>query len=179
MRIIKKVLFFIILFTGLMVAAFFDYADRNIIYSKFTSEEERIEFTFHKGVEDIKQAYERNYDNPTYLFPRGDVNKVLIFKNIPFVSRLTGRMINKSEILDFIRNPENFDWSETTWSIDEAEYILRFYDIENKEIGKMWICLNDCGMTATLPFAPTIKFGGLSRTGKDRISKILKQSSLK
>lgn len=50
MRIIKKVLFFVILFTGLMVAAFFDYSDRNIIYSKFTSHAERIEFTFHKGI---------------------------------------------------------------------------------------------------------------------------------
>jgi hypothetical protein len=77
-------------------------------------------------------------------------------------------------MINFLNNPENFSWGETTWSLNEAEYILRFYNSENEEIGKVWFCLEGCGMTKSIPFSPNMKFGGISQVGKVRIAEILK-----
>ena len=98
----------------------------------------------------------------------------MIYKNIPVLSRLTGKEINKNALLNFVNNPNNFDWGETTWALEESEYFLRFYDYNNNEVGKIWLCLNKCGMTQSIPFSPTMKFGGLSVEGRLKLSKILK-----
>jgi len=175
MRIFKKIIIIIILLIGVVVIGFFDHADRSLIYSKHTTEEELTEFRLHKTVEEIKTAYEKHFLDPDYIFPRKQVEKVRIYKNVPFISRLSSKKIDKRKILDFVNNPENFDWSETTWTINESEYIFRFYDSENIEIGKIWICLNDCGMTESIPFAATMKFGTLSKIGRENISEIIKK----
>ncbi len=175
MRIFKKILIATILIIGLIVLGFLDHADRSIVYSKYIPEEELKEFTLYKTIEEVKQAYERHYNDTAYQFPRGEVKKVLIYKNLPIISRLTKREVDKDKIIDFVNNPENFDWDETTWTIDESEYILRFYDLKNNEIGKIWICMTDCGMTESIPFSPTMKFGVLSLIGRDRLTKMINE----
>lgn len=175
MRSFKKIIFIVILIIGVLGIGLFDHADRSLIYSKHTPEDELKVFRLHKTLEEIKAAYENHYFNPDYSFPRKKVEKVKIYKNIPLISRLTGKEIDKNEILDFVSNPDNFDWSETTWTINESEYIFRFYNHKNVEIGKIWICLNDCGMTESIPFSPTMKFGALSKLGKENISEIIQK----
>ncbi|MNR45208.1 hypothetical protein D3C85_1640290 [compost metagenome] len=81
--------------------------------------------------------------------------------------------LNKSDLLLFFNNLINFNWSETTWHLNEAEYILRFYDNKNNEIGKIWLCLQCCGMTKSMPFSPNMKYGGLSKIGKKNINRII------
>ena len=78
-----------------------------------------------------------------------------------------------SEVIAFFNNPINFDWGETTWEVTESEYILRFYSKQDKEIGKIWLCLEGCGMTKSIPFSPNMKYGGLSEIGKEGIEKII------
>jgi len=173
MRLLKIFVLIILLTSGLFFLILLDKADRSIIYSRYTPEEEFTEFRMYKTTEEVKRAYERHFKDTIYKFPRQKVNKVKIFKNIPIISRLTGRKLNETEIISFFNNPENFDWNETTWSLDESEYILRFYDYNNEVIGKIWICLKDCGMTESIPFAPTMKFGALTETGRKQIEKII------
>ena len=99
----------------------------------------------------------------------------MIYKNVPIFSRLTGKKVEKRQFLDFVNNPNNFDWGETTWALEKSEYIVRFYDFDNDERGKMWLCLKECGMTESIPFSPTMKFGGLSSAGRLKLSKIIKE----
>jgi hypothetical protein len=175
MKIFKKILIVTILILGFLVLGFLDHADRSIIYSKYVPEEGLKEFTLYKTIEEVKQAYERHFNDTIYRFPRCEVKKVLIYKNIPVISRLTKREVDKNKIVDFVNNPDNFDWGETTWTINESEYILRFYDYKNKEIGKIWLCMTDCGMTESIPFSPNMKFGGLSFIGRDRLTKMINE----
>ena len=83
------------------------------------------------------------------------------------------RFARKTEIVSFFNNPANFDWSETTWKVTDSEYILRFYNNQDEEIGKVWLCTEDCGMTKSIPFSPNMKYGSLSETGKERVKKII------
>ena len=142
MRIYKKILIATILILGLIVLGFLDHADRSIIYSKFTTEEELDEFTLYKSTEEVKQAYERHFNDTIYRFPRCEVRKVFIYKNIPIISRLTKKEVDKNKITDFVNNPDNFDWGENTWTINESEYIFRFYDFKIKRLvrfGFVWL----------------------------------------
>ena len=173
MRIFKIILISIVLILGFIVLGFLDHADRSIVSSKAASEKELKDFYSYKTPEEIKQAYERHFNDVNYRFPRCEVKKVSIYKNIPVISRLTKKEVDKNQIIDFVNNPENFDWDETTWNINDSEYILRFYDFENKEIGKIWVSITDCGMTESVPFAPTMKFGGLSLIGTEKLKKMI------
>ena len=47
------------------------------------------------------------------------------------------------------------------------------YNKENKEIGKVWLCLEVCGMTESEPFSPNMKYGRLSEIGKEKLNFIL------
>ena len=73
----------------------------------------------------------------------------------------------------FFNNPDNFSWGETTWSLDESDYILRFFDENDKLIGQIWICLEGCKMTFADPFTPNMKYGGLSKEGTEKLIKLL------
>lgn len=106
-----------------------DIADRDIFYSRHIPEEVIKEFHFYKTIDEVQKAYERNYGNPEYLFPRGNVEKVKIYKNQFLTSRITSKTLsneNAKSTIDFLNDPDNFDWGETTWSLNESEYILRF-----------------------------------------------------
>jgi hypothetical protein len=119
--------------------------------------------------------YVSHFGDSKYMFPRQNVDKIKLFKNIPFIESLTSRTLKKefnSDIVNFFNDSTNFDWGETTWSYSESEYILRFYNNE-KVVGKMYLCLDKCGMTESRPFTPNTKFGGLTSDGQKEIKEIL------
>jgi uncharacterized protein YxeA len=165
---------FIIIIIGFLIVS--DVFDRGQYYSTFTPKEEMIEFYIYKTTEEQEKAFEKNFGNVKYNFPREKVVKVKLFKNRFLLSRLTSKTLSessKSEVMSFFNNPVNFDWGETTWKVAESEYILRFYNQEDKEIGKIWLCLEGCGMTKSIPFSPNMKYGGLSKIGKEGVEKII------
>ncbi len=51
---------------------------------------------------------------------------------------------------------------------------LDFLIKKNNEIGVLWLCWKDCGMTSSKPFSPNMKYGGLSQKGKINFADILK-----
>lgn len=176
MRLIKSIVLVVLAVIGIGTLVALDIADRDIIYSLHTPEEEMNEFHLYKTTGEVKKAYERNYDNPKYLFPRGKVEKIKLYKNQFLISRITSKTLsneNAIAMVDFLNTPNNFDWTETTWRLTESEYILRFFDNDNNEIGKIWLCLEECGMTKSIPFSPNMKFGGLSMTGRENLKDLL------
>ena len=165
----------IIILIGILIII--DIADRDIYYSIHIPKKEMTEFHFYQSIEEKKQAYEKKYGNSEWNFPKGKTETIKLYKNKLLISRISAKTLSKrskKEMINFLNNSENFNWSETTWSLNEAEYILRFYNSENKEIGKVWLCLEGCGMTKSIPFSPNMKFGGISQVGKSRIMEILK-----
>ena len=163
---------------GIGVLIAMDIADRDIFYSRHIPEEEIEEFHFYKRIDEVQIAYARNYKNPEYSFPRCNVEKVKIYKNQFLMSRITSRTLsnkNAKSTIDFFNDPKNFDWGETTWSLKESEYILRFFDNQDNEIGKVWLCIEGCGMTESIPFSPNMKFGGLSNLGRENLDRLLKR----
>jgi hypothetical protein len=157
-----------------------DKSDRGLLYSEYIPAEEISEFYLHENNDKIQESFKKNFGNPKYDFPRCSVKKIKVLDNVPLVSRLTSNTITEKNkidfILDFFNNPKNFDWGETTWSINESEYIFRFYDEENNEIGTVWLCFKGCGMTDARPFSPNMKFGGLSELGKLRMKELLNKT---
>ena len=178
MKILKKILMVtgILLIVSLFI--FWDVADRGQFYSKRIPIDELNEFLMHKTTEQQEEAFEKHFGFGKYQFPREQVSEVKLFKNNLFISRLTSKTVSelsKADLLTFFNNPSNFDWSETTWDLSDSEYILRFYNKENKEIGKVWLCLKDCGMTESEPFSPNMKYGALSKVGKKNLDFILNE----
>ncbi|REG90441.1 hypothetical protein C8P67_1258 [Flavobacterium aquicola] len=164
----------ILLIVGLI--SIWDLFDRGLFYSRHISTDELNEFYMYKTWEQQEKAFEKNFGVEKYKFPRKKVSEIKLFKNTFLTSRITSKTIsnlNKSELISFFNNPINFHWSETTWSLDESEYILRFYDDKDNEIGKIWLCLEGCGMTESIPFSPNMKYGGLSKTGMENINRII------
>lgn len=124
----------------------------------------------------IEKYYESFFNNPKYKFPRKNTAYIKLYKNRFLISRLTSNTFDsqsKDELIKFFNNPINFNWSETTWSINESEYIIRFFDEDDNEIGKVFLCLKGCGMTKSLPFSPNMKFGGLSDFGMKKLLGII------
>ncbi|PZD79180.1 hypothetical protein [Mesonia sp. K7] len=179
MKIVLKIvlIFVILIFLGILIIS--DIADRNQYYSKYTPEEELKIFMWKDGYDeyqDHRDVYKDHFNNEKYRFPRKKVSKVKLFKNSFLISRLTSTTIsetNKISIIKFFNNPSNFDWSETTWDLSESEYILRFYNQENKVIGKIWFCLQSCRMTESEPFSPSMKYGGLSKNGRKKLKTLI------
>lgn len=176
-KVLNKI--FVLLFLPIIVITvlyFFDVSDRGILYSRHIPNDIFEEFYLHKTTEDVQEAYIKNFNNPKYNFPREKIDKIKIYKNSPFISRLTSKTISKKtegQILTLFNSPNNFSWSETTWSLKESAYILRFFDINNNEIGKLWLCLDSCGMVETIPFTPNIKYGSLNELGTEKLNQIL------
>ncbi len=154
----------------------YDTVDRNQYYSLDTPKEEFKIFFMHKTTEEQEKAFAQNFGNEKYRFPRKKVTEIKLYKNVLLVSRLTSKKVtenDKKKLLNFFNNPENFSWGETTWSKEESEYILRFFDEKENEVGKIWLCIEDCGMTKSIPFSPNMKYGGLSKLGRESIKDIL------
>jgi hypothetical protein len=176
MKILKKITIFLVIIIAVIITMIFDNNDRNQFYSVATPEEELKTFFMHKTSEEQEKAYEVNFGNKKYIFPRQKVAKIKLYQNTFLISRITSKEISESDkikLLNFFNNPENFSWGETTWDLDESEYILRFFDEKEIEVGKIWLCLEDCGMTKSIPFSSNMKYGGLSKSGKEKIKEIL------
>lgn len=144
MELKKKMFFVALIVVGVGALIAIDKADRDIFYSRSISEEEIKEFHNSKTIDEVQEAYERNYENPDYAFPRGNVEEVKIYKNQFLISRITSRTLsneNAMSAIDFFNDPDNFDWGETTWRLSESEYILRFFDSQENEIGTVWLCV--------------------------------------
>ncbi|WP_422104378.1 hypothetical protein [Winogradskyella sp.] len=178
----KKILIITLILIGIIAGYFLELDDRlnnngnGISHMAFIDNEYRLGDE-NKDEEHPKELYKRNFRNEDYKFPRTEVENIKIYKNLPFVSRLTGKSLSENqriELQKFFNSPENFDWTETTWTLKESEYILRFFDQDEAEIGKVWLCLNNCGMTFTNPFSPNMKFGSLNNAGIKKIESILK-----
>jgi hypothetical protein len=174
LKIIIKtlILFGLIAIIGFVV--FLDIADRDLIYSKSISTDELNEFYLNNDAQ--QEAFERNFGNIKYKFPREKVAKIKLYKNKFLISRLTSKNLSSESILNvklFFNNPDNFNWGETTWGLNEAEYILRFFNKKDEKIGQIWICIENCGMTEAIPFSPNMKYGGMSEKGNNKINEII------
>ena len=115
MKLLKKILFVVLIAIGIGVLIAMDIADRDIFYSRHIPEEEIKEFHFNKTIDEVQEAYTRNYKNPEYSFSRGNVEKVKIYKNQFLTSRITSRTLsseNAKSTVDFLNDPNNFDWEK-------------------------------------------------------------------
>lgn len=100
----------------------------------------------------------------------------MLFKNIPIIGVITSKTLKRNHIepfLKFCNDSVNFDWRETTWDITESKYYVRFYNSDNKVVGKIYFCLDDGEMTSAEPFCPAMKFGGLLATGLENMHKLI------
>jgi hypothetical protein len=164
--------FLIILFVVIGLLVFWYWADKkdyfNTDYKDLTtSEKKNFEWQYGDNGE-LMQRYRMYFFDSQYAFPRQQVTKVKLFRNIPMVSVFTSKTL-KAEYVDsfvtFCNDTTNFDWGETTWQLNESKYYCKLYNADGKTAGKIYFCLDDCGMTSSKPFAPTMKFGGLSTKG--------------
>jgi len=117
-------------------------------------------FSAQDSLTDIKQLYRKHFHDSLFRFPRRPVSKVILTKNIPFISRFTSHelsAVQTRQLLHFLNQPENFTWQTATMRYAQAEYIIYFYDDENRLTGKLWLCLS-CGQLKAVPFSPAMKF---------------------
>lgn len=179
-RLWKRVIYSTLVITLVGVVIVIDYADRHVLHSVNLPAEE-WDMLYPDGILiDNVQAYQSNFNNPKLAFPRDSVEAIVLYNNQFVIGRLTAYSFPKdqvSEVVELFNNPDNFSWGETTWSNDEAEYILRFYNSDGDEIGKVFICDQGCGMTRSYPFSPNMKFGGLSDKGKAALHQLLDKTN--
>ncbi len=152
-----------------------DQLDRNVYCETCISAEEMETFSSPKSIKALKSVYIENFGNPVYNFPRTSVKSIKVFKNRLILSRLSAVTISERELgdwVEFFNNPDNFTWKESDWTVKDSEFVVRFYDDEAEEVGKVWIC-RQCQMTKSIPFCPNMKFGGLSADGMTKIQDLL------
>jgi hypothetical protein len=121
----------------------------------------------------VKDFYQKHLTDSLYKFPRKQVVKVIVYKNIPLIGRLFKKQLSKKQqdsLLVFLNNSEHFNWENNPMHFSEADYILKFYDRSNRLIGKVWFCFK-CGRLKMTPFAPPMKFGVIA---KDQSAVLLK-----
>ncbi|WP_282030849.1 hypothetical protein [Winogradskyella eximia] len=181
MKILKKVLYTFGILALIGIVIIIDIADRGQFYSENLPTDEQNIFDWkdhYDEYQDHRNVYKEHFGFGKYKFPREYVSKIKLFKNDFLISRLTSKTVselNKADLITFFNNPSNFDWLETTWSISQSEYILRFYNEENKEIGKIWLSLDSSKMTESKPFTPNMKYGRLSAVGMKNLNFILNE----
>lgn len=145
---------------------------------KYFSDEEQKFFMYYKTVEESQEVIKSNWAKEKYQFPREEIITVKYYKNTPLISRLSSKTLSETQtkkLVSIINNPNNFDWSETTWGIKESNYFFRFFNKDDKEIGKLWVCHENCGMTEMKPWIPTTKYGGLSEIGKSKLAELVNE----
>lgn len=126
------------------------------------------------------ERYRKAFTDSQYAFPRQKVTKIKFFRNQQFASSLTSKTLKQEEISDFIifcNDTANFQWNESTWEKSESNYICRLYNKDGKVVGKIYICLDHCGMTRAVPFTPMMKFGGLSEKGINYLQGLIADKS--
>ncbi|MFD0864192.1 hypothetical protein ACFQ1M_18395 [Sungkyunkwania multivorans] len=174
----KKPFLFFLSIVSISILLVIDKADRNGIFSHQPTFENEDMALFNDNEVAIEDFYARFFGETKYRFPRRKTSYVKLYKNKWLLSRLTSKTANPNssdDLIKFFNNPVNFSWNETTWSVDESEYILRFFDSQDNQIGKVFLCLKDCKMTKSLPFSPNMKFGGLSDIGMNKIQRLISQ----
>jgi len=158
---------------GLLFLLYLDFntdsfkTDVNINYCDLTDTENEVFKWQNNDTFDIYQVYRKHMFDTVYLFPRQPVKTIRLFKNKPLIGIFNIKTLKENlnkEFIKFCNDSTNFDWGETTWEIFESEYCIKLYN-NNQIVGKMYFCLNDCGMTESRPFCPSMKFGGLSNKG--------------
>ena len=114
----------------LCILVYLDKNDRKYVTNDNGYRNQLSEFIDTSDVQ-TQLNFINEFKNPNFKFPREEVSRIVLFRNVFLISRLTKKEISKNsiqELIAFLNNPNNFDWGETTWSLDESEYILRFYD---------------------------------------------------
>lgn len=163
------------------LSAFWYVADRHDYFKGHyndLSEEQGEIFKWKDGdtSEKLMGRYRQYFSDSEYTFPRQSVSKVKMFKNIPMLGILTGKTLHQNLVdrfVEFCNDTANFTWAETTWEISESEYYFKLYSKDNDVVGKVYFCLEDCGMTHARPFCPSMKFGMLSENGLIGIRKLI------
>ena len=162
---------------SVLLISFLDFKDRYFFDSKIFDREIQNTFFNFESEEDVQKMIEKSFNNPKYKFPRKEVSYCKIYKNQFLISRITSKTLNQKDtkkLVNLLNSSENFDYYETTWDVNESEYLFRFFDKKNNEIGVLWLCWKDCGMTSSKPFSPNMNYGGLSKKGKINFADILK-----
>ncbi|WP_196886839.1 hypothetical protein [Aureivirga sp. CE67] len=175
MKFIKTLLIVFALCLGSVYLVYWDIGDRLLLDKLDKTEQIKLA----KPRNTIEENYKKEFNNPKFDFPGKEISKIKIYKNTPVISRFTAETLDKKqqeEIIQFFNNPENFSFEKTSWKIPDAEYIIRFFDKNKEEIGKVWLCLNDCEAVKSIPFSAKMKFGSLSEIGKKKIISILEQN---
>lgn len=128
----------------------------------------------------LSQVYRQHFADKELIFPRQHVSKVKLFKNIPIVSVFTAKTLKQNQVdsfLQFCNDTANFDWGETTFGLNDAEYFFRLFNSKGEVVGKIYCCIADCGHIFARPFSPSMKFGALSKTGLNKINELIGNKS--
>jgi hypothetical protein len=160
MKRFKKLLLTLCVIAGLLTLWYL--VDKNDYFQadyKILPASQRQIFEWQKGddAEKLMRRYKQHFLDSQYAFPRQNVTKVKLFRNIPMISALSGKTLKHDYVDDFLHfcnDTSNFHWGETTWQLNESSYYCRFYNSQNKVVGKLYVCLDGCGMTSAIPFSP-------------------------
>ena len=183
MKRLKQILLSIILLFGLYCIWFWldtkDYFKAE--YKDLTNEQKNI-FTWNDNDNEntLQGKYRNHFTDNEFLFPRQKVSKVKIFENNLTTRLFTGKTLKKElteTFVSFCNDTTNFNWNETTWQTDESEYYFKLYNEKDKVIGKIYFCLDSCGMTSSRPFCPAMKFCGLTEKGLKQIRNIINEKA--
>ncbi|MCC7297655.1 MAG: hypothetical protein IT244_04925 [Bacteroidia bacterium] len=179
MKKLRKILLILISLVGFLMIWHWldgkDYFQAN--YKELTTEQElKFKWKDSDNENTLKERYRKHFSDSEFSFPGQNVAKVKLFENKPILGILTSRTLKKNhtqDFVDFCNDTTNYDWGETTWQTSESDYYFKLYNDKNKVVGKIYFCLDDCGMTSSTPFCPSMKFGGLSEKGQTKIEKLI------
>lgn len=94
--------------------------------------------------QDNRNVYAKYFGVEEFMFPRQEVFQIkLLEKDKIFKTFGVSKTLKKDrikEIVALFNDPLNFDWGETTWGANDVDYILKFYDNNNRLIGKVEMC---------------------------------------
>lgn len=169
----KKIL--IIIFGAILLLTLWFLAEENDYFETDYKDLTHAEKSVFSSESNPTMIFVSHFGDDKYVFPRQNVDQVKLYTNKPFIETLTSKTLKQefnSDIINFFNDPTNFDWGETTWSYRESEYILRFFN-DGKIVGKIYLCLDKCGMIETRPFTPNVKFGRLTDTGQKKLESML------
>jgi hypothetical protein len=139
-----------------------------------------IELSMFKRHADPTPVYTSYLGNHQFAFPRQQVDRIKLFQNTVIIGSLTPKTLRKefnTNVMRFFNSSNFYSWAETTWSLREADYILRFY-YKDQVVGKAYLCLEGCGMIGTRPFTPNIKFGALTEDGRKELENMLESEEM-
>ncbi len=149
-------------------------------YHLLTADEELL-FKQTSDTTEPETTYQHYFSSEKFKFPRHQISQIKVCQNSfllgPFTTKTLKKKIN-NEFVTFFNDTANFTWSETTWDIDESEYIFRFYDEKGDVVGKIYFCNSGCYMTKSIPFSPNMKFGMLSLSGFNKLNTYINNQSI-